>query len=314
MTDPASEREAPIGEYDELLRLFQKAEKPPQEWRIGAEMEKPGVDAETGAVLAYEGERSVTAVLDEFVRSHGWKAHSEYEGGPRIALLRDRASITLEPGGQLELSGAPLVNVHEICSEFRGHMHELRDVSQRLAVRWLGVGFHPFARREDLPWIPKDRYKIMREYLPTRGDHALDMMLRTSTVQANYDFESEDDAMLKMRVALKLAPLTTAMFANSPWLEGELHGGVSYRARVWLDVDPDRSGLVPALWREGRALPRLRRVGARRPDVPLQARQARVRQHGADLPLLLEGRVRRRAGRRTPTGRCTSTRSSPRFA
>lgn len=249
MSDQPREQEPPIGEYDELLRIFEKAEKPRDRWRIGAEMEKPGVDATTGEVLAYEGERSVTAVLDEFVRAHGWAPHSEYAGGPRIALLRDRASITLEPGGQLELSGAPLADIHEVCSEFRGHMHELRDISEKLHVRWLGVGFHPFARREDLPWVPKDRYKIMREYLPTRGAHAVDMMLRTCTVQANYDFDSEADAMLKMRVALRLAPLTTAMFANSPWLEGAAHGGLSYRARVWLDVDPDRSGLLPTLWK-----------------------------------------------------------------
>jgi glutamate--cysteine ligase len=117
-------------------------------------------------------------------------------------------------------------------------------------VRWMGIGFHPFAKREDLPWVPKERYKLMREYLPTRGAHALDMMLRTSTVQANYDYTDEKDALLKMRVALKLSPLTAAMFANSPWVEGKAYGGLSYRASVWLDVDNDRSGLVPAVWKE----------------------------------------------------------------
>jgi glutamate--cysteine ligase len=251
MSGHGQDRETPISEYDDLLRPFHAAEKPPVRWRIGAEMEKPGVDATTGAVLPYEGDRSVMAVLDEFIRTHGWASHSEYEGGPRIALFRNDASITLEPGGQLELSGAPLATVHDVCSEFRDHMRELRDISKRLDVRWLGVGFHPFARLDELPWVPKDRYKVMREYLPTRGAHAIDMMQRTCTVQANYDYADEADAMRKMRVALKLAPLTTAMFANSPWLEGDAHGGLSYRARVWLDVDPDRSGLLPALWREG---------------------------------------------------------------
>jgi glutamate--cysteine ligase len=120
-----------------------------------------------------------------------------------------------------------------------------------MGVRWLGVGFHPFARREDFAWVPKQRYGIMREYLPTRGAHALDMMLRTSTVQANFDYASEEDAMRKMRVALALAPVTTAMFANSPWKEGGASGYLTYRGRVWLDVDPDRSGLVPALWKRG---------------------------------------------------------------
>ena len=116
-------------------------------------------------------------------------------------------------------------------------------------IRWLGTGFHPFARREDFDWVPKQRYRVMREYLPTRGGHAIDMMLRTSTVQVNLDYSSEADAMRKMRVALALAPVTTAMFANSPWKEGRAHGGVTYRGRVWLDVDPDRSGLLPMLWK-----------------------------------------------------------------
>ena len=118
-----------------------------------------------------------------------------------------------------------------------------------MGVRWLGVGFHPFARREDFEWVPKQRYGVMREYLPTRGGHALDMMLRTCTVQVNLDYASEADAMRKMRVALALSPATTAMFANSPWKEGRPHGGVTYRGRVWLDVDPDRTGLCPALWK-----------------------------------------------------------------
>jgi glutamate--cysteine ligase len=130
-------------------------------------------------------------------------------------------------------------------------MREIRPLSRALGIRWLGVGFHPFARRDAFAWVPKQRYGVMREYLPTRGGHALDMMLRTCTVQANFDYASEADAMRKMRVGLALAPATTAMFANSPWKEGAPAGGLSYRGRVWLDVDPDRSGLVPALWKKG---------------------------------------------------------------
>jgi glutamate--cysteine ligase len=128
-------------------------------------------------------------------------------------------------------------------------MRELGPLSREMGVRWLGVGFHPFARREDFEWVPKQRYGIMREYLPTRGGHAVDMMTRTCTVQVNLDYSSEADAMRKMRVALALAPATTAMFANSPWKEGKPHGGLTYRGRVWLDVDPDRTGLVPSLWK-----------------------------------------------------------------
>jgi glutamate--cysteine ligase len=130
-------------------------------------------------------------------------------------------------------------------------MGELAPFSERHGIRWLGVGFHPFARREPFVMVPKQRYAIMREYLPTRGSLGLDMMLRTATVQANYDYSSEEDAITKMRVALRLAPLTTAIFANSPFYEGAPFGGKSYRAKVWLDTDPDRSGLLPGLWKGG---------------------------------------------------------------
>jgi glutamate--cysteine ligase len=175
----------------------------------------------------------------------------ERAGGPIIALTRGGESITLEPGSQFELSGAPLATIHAICSEFHRHMDELSPISKSLGIRWMGLGFHPFAKRTDLGFVPKARYGIMREYLPTRGALALDMMLRTCTVQANFDYASERDALRKLRVGLKLSPLTTAMFANSPWYEGAAHGGLTYRGRVWLDVDPDRSGLLPSLWADG---------------------------------------------------------------
>ncbi len=240
--------DAPIQRHEDLLALFHAACKPREAWRIGPEFEKFGVFEETGMPIAYEGDRGVLRIFRELTERHGWAVESEYEGGPTIALARGGASITLEPGGQLELSGAMAETVHEVCSEFRGHLAEIAPISKELGIRWLGLGFHPFAKREDFEWVPKSRYGIMREYLPTRGGHAIDMMLRTSTVQSNYDYESEADAMRKMRISLALSPATTAMFANSPFAEGKLHGGLTYRGRVWLDVDPDRSGLLPALW------------------------------------------------------------------
>ncbi len=246
MADTANEK--PITSYDELLSLFESAIKPASEFRVGAEMEKFGV-FEDGSPVPYEGEVGVRAILQD-LSSKGWKPEAETEGGPLIALLRDGASVTLEPGSQLELSGAPLRTMHEICAEFRGHLAEIAPFSTAHKIKWLGLGFHPFATRDLYTMVPKQRYSIMREYLPTRGSLALDMMLRTSTVQANYDFSSEADAMTKMRVALKLSPLTTAMFANSPFYEGKPFGGKSYRAKVWLDTDPDRSGLVPSLWKK----------------------------------------------------------------
>jgi len=240
----------PITSYDELLSLFHDAIKPPSRFRVGAEMEKFGVFSD-GKPVTYEGESGVLALMNELAATKGWSPERESADGPLIALLREGASITLEPGSQFELSGAPLEHAHQICAEFRGHLAELAPFSERYGVRWLGLGFHPFATREEYTMVPKQRYAIMREYLPTRGSMALDMMLRTATVQANYDYSSEDDAMLKMRVALKLSPLTTALFANSPFVEGRPFGGKSYRAKVWLDVDNDRSGLVPSLWKKG---------------------------------------------------------------
>ncbi len=249
LTDPALE--SPITRADDLFHVFHSAEKPATEFRVGAEMEKPGVFREDAAPFPYEGERGVRVVLENLEASFGWAPDREYDGGPLIALLRKGASITLEPGAQFELSGAPLVTMHEIKDELDEHLAELRPISEKLGVTWLGLGFHPFARREDLAFVPKQRYGVMREYLPTRGGHALDMMLRTSTVQANYDYENEADAVRKLGVALKLSPLTTALFANSPWKEKARWGGATYRGRVWLDVDPDRSGLVPSMWGKG---------------------------------------------------------------
>lgn len=238
----------PIGSYDDLLSIFHSAIKPASEFRCGAEMEKPGVFAD-GRPLPYEGDVSVRAILEDLTKK-GWTPDPEYAQGSLIALLRDGASITLEPGAQLELSGAPLRDTHQICAEFRNHLAEIAAYSSAHGIKWLGLGFHPFAKREDFVMVPKPRYPIMRQYLPTRGSLALDMMLRTSTVQANYDFLSEADAMTKMRVGLKLAPLTSALFANSPFVEGKPFGGKSYRAKVWLEVDPDRSGLVPGMWKK----------------------------------------------------------------
>ncbi len=241
--------EKPITTYEELLSVFHEAIKPVDRFRVGAEMEKFGVFSD-GSPLQYEGDNGVLALMKELAATEGWKAEAEMEGGPLLALLKDGASITLEPGSQFELSGAPLETCHQICAEFRGHMAELANFSERNGITWLGLGFHPFATREQFTMVPKQRYPVMRDYLPTRGSMALDMMLRTATVQANYDYLSEEDAMLKMRVALKLSPLTTALFANSPFVEGKPFGGKSMRAKVWLDVDNDRSGLVPTLWKK----------------------------------------------------------------
>ena len=231
---------------DDLVAIFHDTAQAGNLPRIGPEAEKFGVYGKTLAPLPYEG--GVLRVLETLRAQHGWQADFEKPGGPLIAITRKDASVTLEPGCQLELSGAPAADVHGIRAELREHFREIRAISDELGVRWLGLGFHPFAKREDLSWVPKARYGIMKSYLPTRGAHAVDMMLRTCTVQANLDYDSEADAMRKVRVSQKIAPLCAALFANSPYLEGRRGEALSMRARVWLDVDPDRSGLLRALW------------------------------------------------------------------
>ena len=218
----------PVRSFDDLLAPMHEAIKPASAFRIGTEAEKQGVVLETGKPVGFTG--TILPILEALV-SRGWEPEREHEDRPLISLRRNGASITLEPGGQLELSGAPLETLHETADELDDHLSEIRPLSDARGIAWLGLGFHPFASRNDYEWVPKLRYPIMRRYLPTRGALALDMMLRTATVQANYDFSSEEDAIRKLRVGLALSPIGTAMFANSPFVEGKVTGELSRRAR-----------------------------------------------------------------------------------
>lgn len=233
---------------EELALAFTDCEKPESEFRIGAEGEKFGVHHETGAPLGYGQAFGVCQVMEQLAKEHGWSAYREFEGAPVIALERAHASITLEPSAQLELSGAPLADLHATAAELGAHFAEIRAVSERLGIAWLTTGFHPLARLEELPWIPKSRYPIMRRYLPEKGKRGLDMMQRTCTVQGNFDWSSERDAMQKLRLGLRVAPILNALFANSPFLEGRVGERLSERGDVWLNMDPARSGLVPRVF------------------------------------------------------------------
>ncbi len=244
MTATSAEDSAPIRSLDDLVSVFHAAEKPKTAFLLGAEAEKFGVHGDSFAPLSYDGERGVVRVL-EALRAFGWEPDHEVEGGPLIALKRGAASVTLEPGSQLELSGAALPDVHAVRAEFAAHLAELAPISREMSLVWLGVGFHPLARQADLTWVPKQRYPIMREYLLPLGSGAHDMMRRTATVQVNIDYESEADAMRKLRVGLLLSPLLHAMLANSPFIEGRTSELKSLRGNVWLHMDPARSGLVP---------------------------------------------------------------------
>lgn len=250
MTARASDRapDAPLVDVDALVAPFRDACKPPERFRVGIEVEAFGISTDTVRPLPFEGPRSVSAVLEGLRARHEWSPVRELATGPVIALSRGGASVTLEPAAQLELSGAPVGSVHEVHAELERFRAELDDVSRPLACAWLGLGFHPFARHDELPRVPKLRYGVMERYLPTRGPGGLDMMLRTCTVQANLDYASEEDAMRKLRAALALQPVVTAMFANSPVAEGRLATVRCRRGAAWLGMDPDRSGLLPFAW------------------------------------------------------------------
>lgn len=233
---------------EELSSLFVRAEVPQGKLRLGAESEKFGVHRKSARPLAYDGEFGVERVFCHLRDRHGWQAAREVRDGPIIALERGNANITLEPGGQFELSGEALEDLHAVAEEQSEHFAELASITEEMQIAWLTTGFHPTARQADLPWVPKQRYPIMREYLPTKGSGAHDMMRRTATVQLNLDWRDERDGMRKLLVGLKLSPIINALFANSPFAEGQPTGLVSRRGKVWLHMDPARSGLIEALW------------------------------------------------------------------
>jgi glutamate--cysteine ligase len=237
-----------LSSKSELLEVFQAAEKPARSFRIGMEAEKFGVHVESGKPLTYAGEFAVVRVF-EWLEARGWQSEREAHGGPVIALRQAQRSITLEPGSQLELSGAPLEDLHAVRQEFDAHLSELRPLERELGLVWLGVGFHPLARQAELDWVPKQRYAIMREYLPKLGPAAHDMMRRAATVQVNLDFSSETDALRKLVVCLKLSPVVHALAANAPFLERRVSGKQSLRGEVWLNMDSSRSGLIERVLR-----------------------------------------------------------------
>ncbi|MDX8402670.1 MAG: glutamate--cysteine ligase [Mariprofundaceae bacterium] len=237
-------------DIDDLAAWFAAGCKPRKDWRIGTEHEKIGFCADTLRPIPYDGERSVRRLLERLAAMTGWEIVRE-EGLP-VALLdpHSPASVTLEPGGQLELSGAPLDNLFDTCRETTEHLHLLSGITRELRIGFLSLGFQPKWRREDIPWMPKARYAIMRRYMPKVGRLGLDMMLRTATVQANLDFSDERDMAHKMRIGACLQPLVTAMFAASPFRDGSPSGLRSTRAACWQDTDPDRTGIPACVFRD----------------------------------------------------------------
>jgi glutamate--cysteine ligase len=238
----------PIQSRDDLVRHLAQGSKPRDAWRIGTEHEKFVYDLNTHKPLAYEGKPGIRQLLEGMQR-FGWQPI--LEAGNIIGLTQNAASLSLEPGGQFELSGAPVRTVHETCAEVDTHLEQTRAVASEIGAGVLGFGFAPTWGLAEVPVMPKGRYGIMRRYMPKVGGYGLDMMFRTCTVQVNLDFESESDMVKKFRVGLALQPVTTALFANSPFRENRPSGFLSYRAQVWSDVDNARAGMLPWVFEGG---------------------------------------------------------------
>jgi len=248
-TKTAVSSNAPVIESrQQLLDYFAGGEKPAERWRIGTEHEKFVYSTKDHHAPSYDepgGIRDLLAELTQF----GWKP--VIEGDNVIALSGSDGTVSLEPAGQLELSGAPLENLHETCAETGRHLNQVKAVGEKLGLGFLGLGMWPDKARSDLPVMPKGRYGIMLNHMPKVGSLGLDMMLRTCTIQVNLDYSSEADMAQKFRVGLALQPLATALFANSPFTERKPNGYLSYRSHIWSDTDPHRTGMLPFVFEDG---------------------------------------------------------------
>jgi glutamate--cysteine ligase len=239
----------PIERHEQLAEYMAAGCKPRETWRIGTEHEKFGFRLDDHGPLPYEADGPSVRKMLEGLTRFGW--NSIEENGITVALKREGASITLEPGGQFELSGAPLENVHQTCTEVNKHLREVKEVADEIGAGFLGLGFSPRWSLDETPMMPKDRYGLMKAYMPKVGGLGHQMMFRSATVQTNLDFADEADMAKKFRVSLALQPVATALFANSPFADGKLNGYLSYRAHVWTDVDGDRTGTLPFVFEDG---------------------------------------------------------------
>ena len=248
MSSPSHVAQTPITDRSQLVEVIASGEKPRAAWRIGTEHEKFGFRLDDLRAPTFDGDRGIEALLQGLQR-FGWEAVQEK--GRTIALLRDGASVTLEPAGQLELSGAAVETIHHTCVETGTHLNEVAQVAGELQLGFLGMGFQPKWTRDEMPWMPKGRYQIMKNYMPKVGSLGLDIMTRTCTVQVNLDYASEADMVKKFRVSLALQPIATALFADSPFTEGKPNGYLSYRSHIWTDTDGDRTGMLDFVFEDG---------------------------------------------------------------
>ncbi|MFZ8942230.1 MAG: glutamate--cysteine ligase [Gemmobacter sp.] len=239
----------PIEDPGQLVEYLAAGCKPRARWRIGTEHEKFGFLTDTHAPLPYDGPRSIRALFEGLSARFGWTPVRE--GAAIIGLARNGANISLEPGGQFELSGAPLADLHATRAELENHLAEVAELAGPMGVGFMGLGAAPVWRHEEMPMMPKGRYRLMTDYMGRVGTHGTQMMYRTCTVQVNLDFDSEADMVLKMRVALALQPVATALFASSPFFEGRPNGHRSWRSRIWRSLDDARTGMLPFAFEPG---------------------------------------------------------------
>jgi glutamate--cysteine ligase len=254
----------PIERHEQMAEYLASGCKPSADWRIGTEHEKFGYCKDTLKPLPYEGTRSIEAVLEGLRDRYGWEPVTE--GGNLIGLTKDGANVSLEPGGALELSGAPLETIHETCDEVNTHLREVKEIADKIGVGFIGLGAAPIWSHEEMPLMPKGRYRLMNDYMTKVGTMGRAMMRRTTTVQVNLDFASEADMVQKLRVALALQPVATALFANSPFFEGKPNGQKSWRSTIWRHLDDARTGMLPFVFEEGMGFERYVQYAL---DVPM---------------------------------------------
>ncbi|MQY42393.1 glutamate--cysteine ligase [Epibacterium sp. SM1969] len=254
----------PIERHEQLAEYLASGCKPRADWRIGTEHEKFGYCKDTLKPLPYEGTRSIVAVLEGLRDVYGWSPVTE--GDKLIGLEKDGANVSLEPGGAVELSGAPLETIHETCDEVHTHLREVKDIADKIGVGFIGLGAAPIWSHEEMPLMPKGRYRLMNDYMEKVGTMGRAMMRRTCTVQVNLDFGSEADMVQKLRVALALQPVATALFANSPFFEGKPNNHKSWRSLIWRNLDDARTGMLPFVFEEGMGFERYAEYAL---DVPM---------------------------------------------
>jgi glutamate--cysteine ligase len=288
----------PIETREELVAWFEAGSKPKSQFRIGTEHEKFAFTIEDRKPVPYAGRRSIRALLEGMQHLLGWEPI--VENGNIIGLfdVTGGGAISLEPGGQFELSGAPLESVHQTCSELMAHLAQVKEIAAPLGIGFLGLGMSPNWTRAEIPIMPKGRYRIMTAYMPRVGRHGLDMMYRTCTVQANLDYSGEADMVKKLRVGLALQPVATAMFANSPFTEGRPNGFLSFRSEIWRDTDPDRSGMLPWAFEPGMGFERYADYALGVPMYFVKRGEHYIDVAGQSFRDLMEGRLAGMPGER----------------